>query len=225
MISGDLCEAAPLATIDVNGDDNIDGILGVLVDEAFAAELTPIEWTADVMRCSKSVVPCVDESDCTRGRCVTTGYVCNVFDQDCFDLALCVVDEECVPGGVYVYGEDIVPSEWEGDPITGHLVPNAYDAVADCGVVTTEPVSTTMWRWCDTNNDKLVDVRDVAQIKWGIYEVYKYSNIATNDMTGTLDACWVQQIINVSDLGAVLRAAVNAEHYYEQPICDIPTCP
>jgi hypothetical protein len=224
VISGDLCEVAPLETIDVNGDDNIDGTLGVLVDEASATELTPMEWTAGVMRCSKSVVPCVDDSNCTRGRCVTTGYPCNVANQDCFDGALCVVDEECVPGGVYVYSEDIVPSEWEGVAQTGEIVPSVYDAVADCGVVTTEPVSTTMWLWCDTNNDNYVSVKDIQQILLGIDRRFDFSNIATDDMTGTYGFCTVQQILGVGDLQAVLRALVLAEHYH-QVGCDMPTCP
>ncbi len=81
-----------------------------------------------------------------------------------------------------------------------------------------------MWRGCDTNNDKLVNVQDVAQILLGIDRRFDYSNIATNDMTGTYGFCTVQQILSVGDLLAILRALMLNEHYH-QVGCDMPTCP
>ena len=81
---------------------------------------------------------------------MTTGVFCEVPEQNCFDGADCVLDEECLPGAVYVYGDDIVPSEY--GPGSGlPLVPNDYSVTAECG--TAEPIpsaSIVMWRWADT---------------------------------------------------------------------------
>ncbi len=220
VISGDLCEVAPLATIDINKDGFIDGTLAVLVDEARASELIPSEWTAAVTRCSKSATVCVDDSDCPRGRCVTSGTFCDVFLQNCFDGAECVLDEECLSGAVYVYGEDIVPSEFLFDTLTH--VPNIYDVVAECGEVATEAVSTTMWRWADTNNDTYVGVTDIALILLAIQGHYDYSSIVSDDLAG-LDSCWVQQILGITDV-LYAKRAFQGENYFGTG-CNSPTCP
>ncbi len=224
VLSGDLCEVAPLQTIDINRDGLIDGTLAVLVDEASAAELTPAEWTAEVMRCSKSAAPCVADVDCTRGRCADSGSFCAVFGSDC-GRAECLLDEECVSGAVYVYGEEIVPSEVLGT--SDIIVPTAYDVVAECVgdtlPIVTAPVSATMWRWADTNNDGFMNMADILLQLLGMKGSYVYTTLLNDDLAG-MDSCWVDQILNIADVFWALRAFEFKEHYYNTG-CNNPTCP
>lgn len=220
-VPGELCEAAPLPTVDINNDGLSDGRLGVLVDAVYAAELTPAEWSAGLMRCSKSAVPCTVDGDCIRGRCVTNNAICNVVDQNCFDGALCTVDEQCMPGAVYVYGEDVVPSEFLADTQTH--VPNEYAVFAECGTVNPIPPATAvMWRWADTNHDSFVNVTDIALILLAIQGQYDFSTVISDDLSGS-DACVIQQILNITDV-LFAKRAFQGEHYYETS-CNHPVCP
>ncbi|MFQ5590697.1 MAG: hypothetical protein ACE5HE_06025, partial [Phycisphaerae bacterium] len=219
-ISGDLCETAPLQTIDINHDGLDDGMLGVLVDAAGAVEMTPLEWSGGLMRCSKSASPCVVDADCSRGRCITTGAFCDVFVQNCFDGAECVLDEECVPGAVYVYGDDIVPSEYVA--ATQTHVPTTYEVTAECGLGTPPPATVVMWRWGDTSHDSFVNVTDISLILLAMQGQYDFSTKVTDDLSGS-DACWVQQVLNITDV-LFAKRAFQGEHYYDTA-CDHPTCP
>ena len=212
-------------TLDVLKElDAIDGITVTIKPYTAGgnAELTPAEWSAGVLRCSKSAVPCEanGDADCTRGRCVTTGVFCDVFLQNCYDGALCVLDEQCVPGAVYVYGEDVVPSEYFVQTQTP--APNDYKVHAECGADNIPPATVVMWRWADVNNDTYVSVTDIGLILLAIQGHYDYSSIVSDDLAGT-GACWVQQILSITDV-LFAKRAFQGEHYFETD-CNHPTCP
>ncbi|UCE59622.1 MAG: hypothetical protein JSU63_19535, partial [Phycisphaerales bacterium] len=210
VISGDLCEPAPLKSFDVNNDGLPDGTLAVLVDDpGLATELTPAEWTAGVMRCSKSAVPCEDngDDDCRRGYCSLYGSVCDYLLQNCHgEGETCILNEECVSGAVYVYGSDIRPSDF--DIPTQTALPIGYNVQAECMADPAddpEPASVTMWRWGDTNNDTYLSVSDIHMVILAIQGFYDYSTIVTDDQAG-IDPCLPQQVLNVLDTFTVVQA-------------------
>ncbi|MFQ5590579.1 MAG: cytochrome c, partial [Phycisphaerae bacterium] len=210
---GDACVAGTFATVDVNDDGLPDGLVATLVDDPTdAAFMTPDDWSASVMRCSKSSLPCTVDSDCDHGACSNTGP-CSVSAQNCTDGSVCVLDESCMPGRVYVTGEGIVPSDWVG----AALAPVTYAVRGDCGTVTNPdvslPASATMWRWGDANNDVFVNVSDIQLIVLAIQGVYTYSTVATDDLSGRT-TCEPQQLINVTDVLMAIRA-LQGERYID----------
>ncbi|UCE62132.1 MAG: VCBS repeat-containing protein [Phycisphaerales bacterium] len=205
-LSGLLCEPAGLAPFDINNDSLPDGTLAALVDDpTTAAALTPSQWSGGVMRCSKTAIPCETNgnADCRRGYCEDTGSVCDHVLQNCYGQGeQCILDEECLPGAVYVYGTDIRPSDY--DAMTQTLLPIHYEVHAEC-TVTIDPVSVTMWKWGDTNNNGYLNVTDIHLLILAIQGHYDYSTLVTDDLAG-INPCLPQQILNVSDTQMAVQA-------------------
>jgi len=204
-----------------------DGLLGTLVDNvADAVALTPAEWTAGVMRCSKSVAPCASDNDCPRGYCAQFPVAaCDVFAQNCSEgSGPCIRNEACITGALYVYGEDIHPTD--NDPAVGDSddppeFPVRYEVSAECSV-TIPPVSTTMWRWADTNNDSILNITDILFVLLARQGDFSFSTKPNGDLAGGLNLCIPQQLLNVTDTLLGVRA-LQGEMYRAVPCPEI--CP
>ncbi|UCE58738.1 MAG: hypothetical protein JSU63_14995 [Phycisphaerales bacterium] len=204
-ISGDLCEPASLALVDVNDDGLMDGWGATLVDNpAHAAVMSLANWTAGVMRCSKSALPCSVDGQCERGIC-DNGSPCIVSAQACADLSTCVLDEACLPGRVFLSGRDIVPS-------------TQYDVQAECGALLSEPGAANTCLWADVNCNGYVNVTDVQLVKLGNEGTFQYATFGQLD----IDPCAPQGIINITDLQRVILAIEGQT--YEDMGCRVP-CP
>jgi len=205
VVSGELCEAAPVRTIDVNSDGLIDGIQATLTDDPAKALVMPLaDWTSGIKRCSKSGDVCVIDGDCTRGVC-SDGEFCNVFAQDCFDASTCVLDEACLPGKVFVTSTDIVPD-------------TQYDVSAECGTFLSPPGSGTTCLWADLTCNGVVTVTDLQLLLRGFQGVFEFSTLVELD----IHPCHPQRILNVGDVQSVLLA-IQGKTYYEMG-CPVP-CP
>ncbi len=202
---GGPCVAGEFKPIDLNDDGLFDGIVGMLVaDPADAAFMTPAEWGTSLMRCSKTAIPCTEDSDCERGICATTAP-CSVAAQNCIDGSSCLLDEACVPGRVYVTGEGVVPSDW----VENALAPSTYIVRSNCATLGSPDISlpqaATMWLWGDTNNNAFVNVADIQFIILAIQGYYFYSTVVTDDLTG-ITACEPQQVVNITDVLMAIRS-------------------
>lgn len=164
LISGQLCVPGVVEPFDINNDGIDDGVLADLADDpADAVALTPQEWGASLLRCSKSLGECVADDDCDRGVCIhelcgtrVCNTPCSVIGQDCARFCadflshacitdddcepgvhclepVCVLDEECIPGRVYVTGKDIIPSNFVLEDRGLAFVATTYEVRADCG--------------------------------------------------------------------------------------------
>ena len=128
-----------------------------------------------------------------------------------------MLNEQCLPGAVYVYGESIRPSDWDYGSST--LVPTEYEVQAECGVVI-PPVSTIMWRWADTNNDTFLSVTDIHLIILAIQGYYNFSTLLNDDLAGQ-SACLPQQVLSVTDI-LMAKRAFQGEHFAD--IDCVPPC-
>ncbi len=204
-ISGDLCESAPLRTVDINADGLIDGLRGMLVDDPGQAAVMPLaDWTSGVMRCSKSALPCAVDGDCERGIC-DNGIFCNVSQQNCLDNSPCVLNEMCLPGKVFLGGPDIVPG-------------SGYEVRAICGALSTPPGSGSTCLWADISCDGFVNVTDVQLLQLAFQGTFEFANLVQLD----IEPCTPQGIINVSDIQRVVLAIQGQT--YEDAGCPVP-CP
>ncbi|MFQ5590699.1 MAG: hypothetical protein ACE5HE_06035 [Phycisphaerae bacterium] len=205
LISGDLCEPAPLRPIDINADGLFDGLRATLVDDPSSATVMPLaDWTVGLMRCTKSAAACTADSDCPRGVC-DNGIFCNVPAQNCFDGSTCVLDEQCLPGRVFLTGHDVVPS-------------TQYNVVAECGAFLTPPGSASTCLWADVNCDGFVNVTDVQLAQLGFQGFFEFATLVQID----IHPCYPQGVINVSDIQRVVLALQGQT--YDEIGCRLP-CP
>jgi len=206
LLSGHQCLPSAPTLLDINKDGLPDGTLATLVEEeAVAAALTPAEWSAGVMRCEKSAVPCEEngDADCTRGYCSDTGAVCNYQLQNCYGQdEECILDEVCLPGALYVYAEEIRPSDYDFDASSES--PSRYSVSAECSTGTPW-MSAKMWLWGDLNNDQRLNVADVQLLILALQGWQDYSTLVNNDLAG-YSVCLPQQILNIADLQMTLQA-------------------
>jgi hypothetical protein len=194
-----------MRAIDVNDDGMVDGLRGMLVEDPADAVSLPLdEWTAGVLRCSKSSGPCASDADCPRGAC-TSGVFCNVFQQNCLDGLPCVLDEACLPGKVFLTGPDIVPD-------------SQYDVRAESGATSSPAGSATTCLWGDVTCNEHINVQDVLMVVLGIYGEFQYATLAQLD----IHPCHPQRVLNVSDVQAVILEIYGQT--YEETGCPLP-CP
>jgi len=202
-LSGDLCVPGPLDPIDINSDGLMDGLRGMLVDNPMT--MTAEEWTSSgIMRCSKSALPCVDDTDCDRGICANDVF-CTVSAQDCLDASTCVLDESCTPARIFLTGLEIVPS-------------SQYDIEAVCGSYVSPPGSASTCLWADVNCNGVVNVLDVQLVQLGFQGIFRFATLEELD----IQPCAPQGILNVSDIQRV-ELAIQGQTY-EQAGCPVP-CP
>ncbi|MFQ5592480.1 MAG: hypothetical protein ACE5HE_15085, partial [Phycisphaerae bacterium] len=205
-ISGDLCESTAPVSIDVNLDGVIDGVRGVLVDDpAEAVVMSAADWTAGVLRCSKSAAPCTVDTDCDRGACSVDGAFCSVSAQDCLNGSTCVLDESCLPGRVFLVGDDLVPG-------------TTYHVAAECGSFTSPAGSGSTCLWADVTCDGFVNVTDVQLLQLGFQGIFMFATLPQLD----IDPCTPQGILNVTDIQRVILAIQGQT--YEEVGCPVP-CP
>jgi len=220
-VSGQSCIPGDPVPIDINNDGMFDGVVAELVDDpASAVFMTPNEWGASLMRCSKTGTMCASPADCDRGIC-DNGSFCAVSLQNCGDLSVCVLNENCVAGRIYVTGDGIAASDLVADTD----VLSTYIVRANCGTLAAPDMSlgaaASTWRWADTDHNGFVNVSDVQLILLAIQGSYNFSAVVADDLAG-IGACAPQQILNVSDVQMAIRA-LQGEHFRDVG-CDVP-CP
>jgi hypothetical protein len=115
------------------------------------------------------------------------------------------LDEQCLPGRVFINGKEIVPS-------------SVYEVQAECGAYLAPTSSASTCLWADVNCDGYVNVTDVQLVKLGNEGTFQYATFHQLD----IDPCSPQGIINITDLQRVLLAIEGQT--YQGMGCPVP-CP
>jgi hypothetical protein len=236
LVSGDACLPGTAEPIDVNNDGLMDGTEGSLVDASDALVLTPDEWGASYLRCSKSVDPCTIDTDCDRGVCVDPqcpGGVCadlgpcSVAGQDCPGFCLnslggCTTTADCDPGDTCVLATCQLDETCESGKVYVAgvaLTPDAtYEVVEECGAYVSDPGSVSTCSWCDVNCDGAANFADIQLQVQGFQGLLELSTYVAADV----EPCHPNTVVNFADIQWCVIAWQLSESFEDR--CDGP-CP